>query len=480
MESTCIYCGEPLAPKAKFCPKCGRRVEKLKPEPVGPAPSEPVQHENTEPVPVRPESVDPEPVHPDDVDPDATVRVRHASAENVTSPQPTPRQADKKQPKRSPKKAVIIAAAAVIVCAAAAFILVPKLSSAPEPTPPEVTAEVSAQPSELPDTQPDNTADADYPIALTGAEAQTAVDAVLDREVFYFKLIYSDIYGTSGEVTNSEPYEQNWDIRQLLCEPYFTGIEWSAQQISDSEIYVTFSGTAAGDDSDVELIFSLTPSNEGDFIVETHTLNVTDGGRLESISKTDFNAAEFPTPWMNAEGGIAVRLLELAGLQADAGDAADTGSYDPEAYRSLLAGLDDVYYYCLYDIEGDGVPELFVKTGTCEADFVFNLYALRKGTPTLIDELPGGHTYLCGLGEKGTFLLQFGHMEYEKITKYTLSDNKLSETVLFDSQVPFQGYHELSSPKAYAPDDLSGLNWTANEPEDNQSVMDSYSLDSAG
>ena len=88
-----------------------------------------------------------------------------------------------------------------------------------------------------------------------------------------------------------------------------------------------------------------------------------------------------------------------------------------------------------------------------------------EGAPTLIDELPGWHTYLCGIGEKGSFLLWFGRMDYEKITKYTLSGSKLSETVLFDSSVPFQGYHELTGPDEYAPDYLVPYSESSSNPQ---------------
>ena len=42
--------------------------------------------------------------------------------------------------------------------------------------------------------------------------------------------------------------------------------------------------------------------------------------------------------------------------------------------------------YLLYDVDKDGTPELIIKTGTCEADYMGTLYTFRDGEARKIDE----------------------------------------------------------------------------------------------
>ena len=62
-----------------------------------------------------------------------------------------------------------------------------------------------------------------------------------------------------------------------------------------------------------------------------------------------------------------------------------------EAYRTVLDGTiaeqDPAYRndvaiensYLLYDVDKDGIPEMVIKTGTCEADYTGTLYTFRNG-----------------------------------------------------------------------------------------------------
>lgn len=129
--------------------------------------------------------------------------------------------------------------------------------------------------------------------------------------------------------------------------------------------------------------------------------------------------------------------------------------------------------YSLYDIDEDGVPELFIKSGTCEADTVINVYAIRNSAVTMLDSLPGSHSGVCGLAEKNAFLLSGGHMGYETIYKLQLSNDTFIWETVFSGQV--DQYHALTWLRTFALDDYSGLNWVKNDPEDNQNVLTSYS-----
>lgn len=129
--------------------------------------------------------------------------------------------------------------------------------------------------------------------------------------------------------------------------------------------------------------------------------------------------------------------------------------------------------YALYDIDKNGVPEMFVKVGTCETDYIYGVYAMSEAADdaVLIDILPADHTSVCGLQTKGSFLLWGGHMGYEWISKVTLSNNKFNEELIFEAEVV--NYHELTPIDTYELNDRSGLNWSGNLAENNQQILDS-------
>ena len=131
--------------------------------------------------------------------------------------------------------------------------------------------------------------------------------------------------------------------------------------------------------------------------------------------------------------------------------------------------------YSVFDIDKDGTPELFLKVGTCEADYQLKLYRYSNGAADCFATLGAGHAVFCGLGEQKAFLIDSGHQGYEVVTKYSYDNGKLSEAILFEGAV--QNYHEFSYLTAFELDDYSGLEWTANAPDNNQSVLDNYSFE---
>lgn len=153
-----------------------------------------------------------------------------------------------------------------------------------------------------------------------------------------------------------------------------------------------------------------------------------------------------------------------------------------QAYTGILADAVTEFpqhqYSCSYsvfDIDKDGTPELFLKVGTCEADYQLKLYRYANGTADCFATLSAGHAVFCGLGKQQAFLIASGHQGYEVVTKYSYDNGKLNEEILFEDAV--QNYHEFSYLTSFELDDLSGLEWTANEPDNNQSVLDNYSLE---
>lgn len=131
--------------------------------------------------------------------------------------------------------------------------------------------------------------------------------------------------------------------------------------------------------------------------------------------------------------------------------------------------------YALYDIDENDIPEMFVKVGTCEADYSYRVFTMSEESSDieLIDTLPASHASICGIQAKNAFLLWGGHMGYEWISQITLSNSRFAEMRIFDAEV--ENYHELEPIATYEMDDRSGLNWSGDPAENNQQILDYYS-----
>lgn len=100
------------------------------------------------------------------------------------------------------------------------------------------------------------------------------------------------------------------------------------------------------------------------------------------------------------------------------------------------------YYpnYALYDLDGNGMPELILKGGSCEADFFFRIYTVISGELRECGRISGGHTSLYVGGPEGMitywahmgdywiekWLLNGTEMEYETLAMGTTQEDYLS------------------------------------------------------
>ena len=111
-----------------------------------------------------------------------------------------------------------------------------------------------------------------------------------------------------------------------------------------------------------------------------------------------------------------------------------------DAYQKIL---DDTYSkyknsngnyleYHVYDADQDGTKELIVKNGTCEADYMWNIYTYSGTQAVLLDTFAGGHTALYTCSSGGFYCMQ-AHMGNEVVYKYTLSNGKLSSQKTYEA-----------------------------------------------
>lgn len=80
--------------------------------------------------------------------------------------------------------------------------------------------------------------------------------------------------------------------------------------------------------------------------------------------------------------------------------------------------------YALFDMDKDGVPELLVNYGTCEADRQIAIYTYRDGQlMRLADSIVGSHTNFAYDYVADQLVLAQGHMGYGDMSWYDLDEN---------------------------------------------------------
>jgi len=143
--------------------------------------------------------------------------------------------------------------------------------------------------------------------------------------------------------------------------------------------------------------------------------------------------------------GILIIAAVLALLcAAGAGGALASVTAQQDAYLQVLRdthaefndeyGSADYLLYSLYDIDGDGVEELLVLAGTCEADFLWRIYTMTDDGALYIGETFGGHSTLYACPEGG-FYNMMGHMGYQEIYRVTYANDAFDEELISSKEL---------------------------------------------
>ena len=117
------------------------------------------------------------------------------------------------------------------------------------------------------------------------------------------------------------------------------------------------------------------------------------------------------------------------------------------AYEQILAGwkaqisedpansdISPELSYLVYDIDKDAIPELLVKTGTCEADYHGAFYTFRDGQAFQVgEELGLGHCSLYSDPGENGIIMMWGHMGYASAARITLTDGYTEELLYEDN-----------------------------------------------
>ncbi len=87
--------------------------------------------------------------------------------------------------------------------------------------------------------------------------------------------------------------------------------------------------------------------------------------------------------------------------------------------------------YCVYDINKDGIKELIVKMGTCEADYIYRFYSCEYGKIISLGTCDAGDSALYECDINGIFIHR-GHMGVETLTRVSKNGHSLTSTQIFE------------------------------------------------
>lgn len=115
-------------------------------------------------------------------------------------------------------------------------------------------------------------------------------------------------------------------------------------------------------------------------------------------------------------------------------------------YCNKCAGLTYPYSYAMADLDLDGYPELMVKTGTCEADYVYVVWT--KGTnrtAVKAGECAGFHTSLYYNRQNGLLYTNSCQMDGEYLEEYSLTNQQIQVTNSYNWSLRDSTYYQEHS-----------------------------------
>lgn len=138
--------------------------------------------------------------------------------------------------------------------------------------------------------------------------------------------------------------------------------------------------------------------------------------------------------------------------------------YKKQLIESMYADSNGYIQYWIYDVDKNNVPELIVKTGTSEANYVIDFYKYQNNEIEFIDRIGGGHATLYEDKDNNQLCYMYGHMGYGYIQWLSSDGNSIS----IDKTVENVGYDDENY--AYKWEDYGNFE----EPESSYAYLVSY------
>lgn len=100
--------------------------------------------------------------------------------------------------------------------------------------------------------------------------------------------------------------------------------------------------------------------------------------------------------------------------------------YPPVDQMVVAEALEQSDNYSLYDVDKDGIPELFISYGLGEADYHTTCYTFRDGEVAEAGDFPSGHASLHSYPEENGVLFLWRHMGSAHMDRLVIADGELT------------------------------------------------------
>lgn len=129
----------------------------------------------------------------------------------------------------------------------------------------------------------------------------------------------------------------------------------------------------------------------------------------------------------------------------------DEKAVDYSSYSGLLLEAEDgVGSYCtysMYDINNDGIRELILKVGTCEADYFYHFYGLDLNLSTVeLGTFSGSHSTIYADEEAPGIIIASGVQGFQTVSHITESEGKITSNTIIEGEIGAGDYYSNSSP----------------------------------
>ena len=112
-----------------------------------------------------------------------------------------------------------------------------------------------------------------------------------------------------------------------------------------------------------------------------------------------------------------------------------------QIHSSIGFDPDDILEYYLYDVDKDDIPELFLKFGSCEADYRWDMYTFDPDSDSMVyvDEVAYGHTAMYSYPDGNGVVFEVAHSGSQYVFSLSLEDGTASYESLWEESY---GYDE--------------------------------------
>ncbi len=219
---------------------------------------------------------------------------------------------------------------------------------------------------------------------------------------------------------------------EMLAGSEFSGMEQDANEMADYLESIGLVNEAARMRQtwiqrfefldDVEMLIHITGENDnsGDIEMFMETMDPSYLGKVPLTLEID---GERVTSDVTKEDSVSESSAEVT-------SDVYRSAYEPlldRAYEDYREHFSEYLTYFLYDMDKDGVKELLLKTGTCEADYMYEIYTAENGRSVFLGEISGFHSafYQDETGGSQDYIIQVqGHMGVETICHVRLRDKR--------------------------------------------------------